>query len=93
VEHSICKDVEVVNCYPTSLYIPSVVDTEVSYNKHFNLRASINHSGTLQKGHYTVISKGIASNAWLHCNDRAVVEANVSSLNSKYSYVLFFEGV
>ena len=90
VRNSTMKDVSVVNCCPTSLYIPTVIDNEVSYCKPFTIRASINHSGTLQNGHYTTIAKNVSSNTWTHCNDRAVVSAFVSSLNNNSSYVLFF---
>ena len=61
---------------------------EVSFNRHYNLRACINHTGTKDKGHYTayVNNKG----KWFKCNDAAVNPS--SSLNNlKWeSYIVFY---
>ena len=49
------KDIKKVQCTET-LSVPLVVD-DVSFHKKFNLIATVNHAGTLDKGHYTAYGK------------------------------------
>ena len=67
------------------------VDGEVSVRRGSNLVAVINHSGTLNAGHYTcsILEQGV----WWRCNDRAVNESLELSLNGSLPYVLFYEAV
>ena len=67
------------------------VDGEVSVRKSFNLIAVINHSGTLNAGHYTCSIYD--QEAWWHCNDKAVDKSQELSLNGSLPYVLFYEAM
>ena len=78
-----------VNCHPDPLFVAIVSDIEVAFKKEFQLKAVINHSGTLNNGHYTSLAK-VNSN-WFLYNDRTVSEADDSDLNSSMSYVFIFE--
>ena len=51
----VTKNELVVNCYPNSLFVPVRADVEVVYRRAFRLKSVRNHSGTLDKGHYTSI--------------------------------------
>ena len=73
--------------------IPVQVDGEVAFRKQFQLVASINHEGTLNSGHYWALIKDPTSSSWLRCNDRAVTPIETKKLNSRFSYILFFEAV
>ena len=64
-------------------------DAEVVVRTAFQLKAVINHSGTLNNGHYTAIVQ--AGSNWLNCDDKKVRNADTSDLNSAMSYVLFYE--
>ena len=67
------------------------VDGEVSVRRSFNLVAVINHSGTLNAGHYTCSVQ--EQGAWWHCNDRAVCKSSNLCLNRSLPYVLFYQAV
>ena len=64
-------------------------DNEVSFDRSFDLIAAINHSGTLDHGHYTSDIKDIISSTWYHCNDRAVIQSD-GSIDSNLAYVLIY---
>lgn len=90
----ISKQVSPVSCFPDFLSLPVTIDPEVRSRKHFKIRALINHSGSLNNGHYTAIVQDQKTDQWLHCNDRAVTKCDVrKELNSKLSYVFLFQAV
>ena len=64
------KDIKKVQCTET-LSVPVVVD-DVSFHKKFNLIATVNHTGTINKGHYTGYVKLSNSSFWQFCNETAV---------------------
>ena len=51
------------NCSPDlgSQKVPKTVEDEVSFSTKYSLMASINHSGTLDQGHYWAVLKDISS--------------------------------
>ena len=87
--NALSKNIDKVVCTPP-LEIPVIVDSDIRYNKRFNLVATINHTGNLRQGHYTAYIKN-ASTTWLHCNDSAVLPTSKSMLDNTSSYLLFFE--
>ena len=87
--NAVRKNIQKVVCTP-QLVIPVIVDTEIKYNMHFNLVATINHTGNLKQGHYTAYIKN-ASTSWSHCNDSAVLPTSKSMLDNTSSYLFFFE--
>ncbi|XP_057310249.1 ubiquitin carboxyl-terminal hydrolase 27-like [Hydractinia symbiolongicarpus] len=90
----ISKQVLPVSCFPDFLSLPLTIGPEVRSRKHFKIRALINHSGSLNNGHYTAIVQDQKTDQWLHCNDRAVTQCDVrKELYSKLSYVFFFQAV
>ena len=53
--------------------------------------ASINHSGTLDQGHYWAIVKDLSSGDWLSYNDKVVLTVPQHSLNNTTSYINFYK--
>ena len=65
------KDPQVFNCSPElELKVPITVEDEVSFSSKYSLVASINHSGTLDQGHYWAVVKDSNAGDWLSCNDK-----------------------
>ena len=73
-DNQVIKDINHVQCTP-NISVP-VKDNEVTYQKHYHLIATINHTGNLNRGHYTSFIKIPNSKSLLHCNDVAVLRAN-----------------
>ena len=86
------KDPRVFNCSPElELKVPITVEDEVSFSSKYSLVASINHSGTLDKGHYWAVVKDSNTGDWLSCNDKVVLTVPQHSLNNATSYILFYK--
>ena len=86
------KDPRVFNCSPElELKVPITVEDEVSFSSKYSLVASINHSGTLDKGHYWAVVKDSNTGDWLSCNDKVVLTVSQHSLNNTTSYILFYK--
>ena len=84
------KDQQVFNCSPElDVKVPITVEDEVSFSTKYSLMASINHSGTLDQGHYWAIVKDLSSGDWLSCNDKVVLTVPQHSLNNTTSYNIF----
>ena len=83
----------VVNCYlkghPT-LTVTSHPEEDISFTNEYRLVATINHSGTLARGHCWAFVKDDLSDSWWKCDDRAVLKVKPSDLNNSSVYVLFF---
>ena len=90
-EDNFCKDINKVVCVPDILSVPVKVGEDVCFHKKYTLVATINHSGTLDRGHYTSFVKSQFSAKWYHCNDKAVVEVDQRHLNNETSYILFYQ--
>ena len=54
---------------------------------HYHLIATINHTGNLNRGHYTSFIKIPNSTSLLHCNDPAVLRANENKVSNTSSYI------
>ena len=90
---SLYKDNRVVNCYlkgHQTLTVPSHPEEDISFTNEYRLVATINHSGTLARGHYWAFVKDNLSDSWWKCDDRAVLKVKPSDLNNSSVYVLFF---
>ena len=72
------------------LLVPIISDNDVYLNNTYSLEATINHSGSLNNGHYWANIKDRSSSHWLCCNDKLVSKVNESSLNNRTSYILFY---
>ena len=68
------------------LKVPITTSDEVSVAKEFSSVATVNHSGTLNAGHYWAFLKD--RDRWLECNDRSVVKVKSSALNNSSCYIL-----
>ena len=85
------KDNRHVQCLPINnhhLKVPITTSDEVSIAKEYSLVATVNHSGTLNAGHYWAFVKD--GDRWLECNDRSVIKVNSSALNNSSCYILFY---
>ena len=84
------KDTKLVNCLPcgdVQLKVP-IMQNDIVSLKHYSLVATINHSGSLNSGHYWAFIK--ENNIWFECNDRSVLQVQPPALNNTSCYVLFF---
>ena len=88
----IIKDNRKVDIFSENLTIPVKVDDSITINKAFKLKATINHSGTLDAGHYWAFIKDHITNSWLKCNDQSVLKVNFSALSNDTSYILVYAG-
>ena len=88
------KDANFFSCTQTDsnkhLVVPITVEDEVFFTNKYSLIATINHSGTLNRGHYWVFIKDLHSSSWYSCNDKLVFNIEERSLNNTTSYILFY---
>ena len=87
------KDTRFVECLPVKdhiLTVPLKLDDNVSFSKEFSLVATINHSSSLNAGHYWAFIKENISKSWFKCDDRSILKVKPSTLNNTTSYVLFY---
>ena len=63
------KDCSHFHCQ-SALTVPVSVEEEISFSKHYTLVATINHSGSLNDGHYWPYVKH--GNQWFKCNDTSL---------------------
>jgi len=73
------------------LNLSSKVDEAITFNYSYSFSATINHSGTLNSGHYT--SYVVKYGKWFHCNDRETTLIEPQSINMTNMYVLFYKKV
>ena len=66
------------------------VEDEVSFTSKYYLIATINHSGSLNRGHYWTFIKDIHSSSWYSCNDKLVFNFEESSPSNTTQYILFY---
>ena len=70
------KDETLVSCTQSQvgqyLTVPITIEDEVSLINKYFLIATINHSGTLSRGHYWACIKDLHSLCWYLCNDKLV---------------------
>ena len=90
-EGQVFKDINQVQCTP-NISLP-LTDSEVTYRKNFRLLATVNHTGTLERGHYTAFIKIANTDSWLYCNDAAVLKADQKQVNNASSYIYFYEAI
>ena len=89
IHNSLTKDIRPVKCNQ-EIVIPLTVDSEVISHKKFKLQALINHSGTLERGHYTALIRKPQSSIWIHCNDTAVFRSKQSIPPQDLCYILLY---
>ena len=91
------KDANFFSCTQSEsnkrLLVPITVEDEVSFTNKYSLIATINHSGTLNRGHYWAFIKDLHSSSWYSCNDKLVFNVEERSLNNTTSYILFYRKV
>ena len=59
----------------------------------YSLIATINHSGTLNRGPFWAFIKDLHSSSWYSCNDKLVLNIEERSLNNSISYILIYRKV
>ena len=64
------------------LTLPITIEDEVSFTNEYSLIATINHSGTLSRGHYWAFIKDLHSSSWYSCNDKSVFNVEENSVNN-----------
>ena len=84
------KDNRLVKCPSDCLTVPISTDNDITISRSFKLRATINHSGTINAGHYWTFIKVTGSNQWLKCNDTSVTKASFKDLTNNTSYIFIY---
>ena len=64
-----------------------------SFHKKFSLKATANHTGTLNRGQYTAFIKQLNTSSWLFCNDAAIVRSSVEKTNNTSIYIYVYEAI
>ena len=75
------------------LTVPIAIEDEISFRNKQSLIATVNHSGTLNRGHYWACIKDLHASCWYFCNDKLVSNVEESSLNNTTSCILFYRKV
>ena len=90
---ALIKDNRMVRCFPNAITIPLYADGEVSMHRRYRLVATVNHSGTLENGHYWAYVQDTSKDTskWFLCNDRAVCPVKPEDLNNISSYIYVFQ--
>jgi len=84
----VCKNKNVVEFPLTSFSLPCK-DDEVELTRSFLLKATINHTGSLDSGHYK--SATLRNKLWYMCNDNAILEVGEKAIVDESAYMLFFD--
>ena len=91
------KDANFFSCTQSEsnkhLLVPITVEDEVSFTNKYSLIATINHSGTLNRGHYWAFIKDLHSSSWYSCNNKLVFNVEERYLSNISSYTLFYRKV
>ena len=91
------KDANFFSCTQSEsnkhLVVPKTVENEVSFRNRYSLIATINHSGTLNRGHYWAFIKDLHSSSWYSCNNKLVFNVEERYLSNISSYTLFYRKV
>ena len=66
-------------------------DASDSEMKFYDLYGVVNHSGSLEGGHYIAYSRNIGSFDWHRYDDSDVTPANSSDVVTANAYVLFYQ--
>ena len=86
---SVTKNIQSVKCNQ-QVQLPVLVGNNTVCNKTFKLIASVNHSGSLERGHYTASIN--TSSVWFHCNDAAVIQSS-KGVSGELYYIFFYKAV
>ena len=92
IQHDkVIKDNQFFQCFlENSLQIRITNSNKVSFFNNCSLLATINHSGSLNNGHYWAVIKDDVTNQWFSYNDRIVFKIKADDLDNKTPYVLFY---
>ena len=74
--------------FPDILHVKVIADG-LTVNHAYNLRATVNHRGTLSSGHYWS-QVALTKSTWLKCDDIHVGEMKRRSLKNDSFYLFFF---
>ena len=86
------KHLQKIACTPV-LTVPVLAEDDRIEPKDFKLLATVNHTGSLERGHYTSFVQMAGDDPWFHCNDAAVVRSKEEKVNNDTSYIYFYERI
>ena len=91
------KDANFFSCTQSEsnkhVMVPIIVEDELYFTNKYSLIATINHSDTLNMGHYWATTKNLHSSSWYSCHENLVFNVAEYSLNNATSYILFYSKV
>ncbi|XP_054162411.1 ubiquitin carboxyl-terminal hydrolase 8-like [Oppia nitens] len=67
--------------------------SQSSVQSRYNLYGVVNHSGTLECGHYTAYSQNLSKYKWHKFDDQEITQINVTEIKSQSAYILFYRCV
>ena len=87
---NVFKDNRKVLCPSEVLNVPVHIDEHLSVSRKFKLKATINHSGTINAGHYWAFIKKSNNDHWLKCNDTSITKATFKEISNNSSYIFIY---
>ena len=91
------KEETLVSCTQSQmgqyLTVPITIEDEGSFMNKHSLIVTINHTSTLNRGHYWPCIKDLHSSCWYSCNDKLVFNVAESSFKNATSYILFYKNI
>jgi len=75
--------------FPLTSFSLPCKDDEVELTRSFLLKATINHTGSLDSGHYK--SATLRNKLWYMCNDNAILQVGEKAIVDESAYMLFFD--
>ena len=82
------KDLAHIEC-EKEINIPLSYRDEVFFTKSYRLVGTINHSGSINSGHYTSTIYDDNLKVWFHCNDKAVLQTQ--GIPNKHVYIAIYK--
>ena len=76
-----------MKCPNDSISLHACSDDEVYVVKHLKLRATINHSSTLNDW---ALIRDEGNNNWLKCNNTSITKASFKDLSNNSSYIFIY---
>ena len=82
------KDEQIFDCFlKIVLKVPITLKDEVSFTNKYSLVATINHSGSLDRGRYWAFIRDALSKQWFSCNDKVILNVNEITLFNSSSCI------
>ena len=72
---------------------PYVINKEANHCHMYHLYGVVNHSGSMESGHFTAFCSPINSGRWHKFDDQEVHQLSSSAVQSPAGYILFYSAI